>query len=323
MESIKFTTPVTIPKADFTIAHQTPILLIGSCFTVSVGQKLLDNKFDVTINPNGIIYNPISVFNALQRIIDNQLYTENELLQINDKWISFNHHGNFSSDNKVECLNNINSSLNQAHQKLVTAKVVVITFGSAWVYEYASKGIVANCHKIPAKEFKKRLLTVKEILAAFEPIKTALKSVSIIFTISPVRHINDGLHENNLSKSALHLAINNLVEQNKNCSYFPAYEIVIDELRDYRFFKDDLVHPTELAVNYVWEKFVDCFFDTDTKQLITAIEKIKTATHHRPFNFASENHQNFIKKQIQLMDKLSTQFPFLDFEKEKAEIKDK
>ncbi len=320
MDSFKFTTPVTIPKADFNIKHQQPILLFGSCFTESIGHKLLDNKFDVTINPNGIVYNPISVINALQRVIENRLYSENELLQINDTWISLNHHGSFSSVNKDECLNNINNSLNQAHQKLLTAKTLVITFGSAWVYEYANKGIVANCHKIPAKEFKKRLLTVKEILAAFEPIKTALKSVTIIFTVSPVRHVNDGLHENNISKSVLHLAINNLVEQNKNCSYFPAYEIVIDELRDYRFFKDDLIHPTEMAVNYVWEKFTHCFFNADTKKLITEIQKIKAAANHKPFNFESEAHQNFIKTQIQLMDKLSTQFPFLDFEEEKVEV---
>ena len=323
MESIKFTTPVTIPKADFTIAHQTPILLIGSCFTVSIGQKLLDTKFDVVLNPNGIIYNPISVFNSLQRIIKNQFYTENELLQVDGKWMNLAYHGSFSSFDKVECLNNINHSLTQAHQKLVNAKTIIITFGSAWVYEYANKGIVANCHKIPAKEFKKRLLSVKEILTAFDAIKEKTKHLNIIFTVSPVRHINDGLHENNLSKSVLHLAINNLVEQNKNCSYFPAYELVIDELRDYSFFKDDLVHPTDMAVNYVWEKFSDCFFDTDTKKLIVEIEKIKAATNHKPFNFESNEHQNFIKKQIQLMDKLSTQFPFLDFEGEKAEIRNK
>ena len=323
MNAIQFTTPVNFPKAAFQLHHQTPILLIGSCFTVSIGQKLLTNKFDVSLNPNGIIYNPISVFNTLQRIINNQLYTENELLQVNGKWVSLDYHGSFSSFNKKECLSNINQSLTQAHQKLLTAKTIIITFGSAWVYNYANKKIVANCHKIPAKEFKKRLLTVKEILAAFDTIKAVTEHLNILFTISPVRHINDGLHENNLSKAVLHLAINNLVVQNKNCSYFPAYEIVIDELRDYRFFKDDLIHPTELAVNYVWKKFVHCFFDDNTKMLITEIEKIKAATNHRPFNFDSETHQKFIKKQIQLMDKLSTQFPFLDFEEEKVNFKGK
>jgi len=323
MDSMKFTTPVTIPKADFSIAHRTPILLIGSCFTASIGQKLLDYKFDITLNPNGIIYNPISVINSLQRIINKQLYTENELLQVNGKWMNLAYHGSFSSFDKAECLSNINQSLTQAHQKLIKAKTIIITFGSAWVYEYANKGIVANCHKIPAKEFKKRLLSVKEILTAFDAIKEKTKHLNIIFTISPVRHVNDGLHENNLSKSILHLAINNLVTQNKNCSYFPAYEIVIDELRDYRFFKDDLIHPTELAVNYVWEKFANCFFDADTKKLIIEIEKIKTACNHRPFNFESNEHQQFIKKQIQWMEKLSTQFPFLDFEEEKVEIRGK
>jgi hypothetical protein len=324
MNAFKFTSPVTIPKSDFSISHQHPILLLGSCFTESIGQKLLDNKFDVTINPNGIIYNPISVLNTLNRITTNQLYSEKELHQFNNKWISFNHHGDFSSFDKTDCLDKINTSITNAHFQIKNVKTLIITFGSAWVYEYKDKGIVANCHKIPNKEFKKRLLSVKEIINAFGDVfknTTSINpNINIIFTVSPVRHINDGLHENNLSKSVLHLAINNIVKQNDYCSYFPSYELIIDELRDYRFFKDDLIHPTEMAVNYVWKKFSNCFFNEETKSLISEIQKIKAAANHKPFNFESNKHQQFIKNQIQNIDELTSKHPFLDFEKEKFEM---
>lgn len=314
---MKFTTPVSIPKSEFTISHQQPILLIGSCFAQNIGGKLTGHKFNVSLNPNGIIYNPVSVIKNLKRIINNEFYSAEELIEFNDKWVSFNHHGSFSSFNKDKCLEQINNSLSDAHQQLKQTKTIFITFGSAWVYEYPNVGIVANCHKIPNKQFNKRLLSVKEILSAFDFVKEALKDTDIVFTVSPVRHVKDGLHENNLSKSTLHLAINNLVKQNDNCHYFPAYEIVIDELRDYRFYKDDLVHPTEFAINYIWNKFSECYFNDETKNLVTEIEKIKTAVTHRPFNFNSEAHQQFIRKQIQLMDDLSAQFSFIEFEVEK------
>ncbi len=320
MSSSKFTTLVGIPKADFNLTHQQTILLFGSCFTESIGQYLLNNKFDVTINPNGIIYNPISVINALQRVIENQHYSEHELLQLKEKWISLNHHGRFSGFKKDECLNNINNSLNQAHEKFTKAKTLIITFGSAWVYEYPNFGIVANCHKIPNKQFSKRLLSVKEILTAFDAIKETIKHLNIVFTVSPVRHVNDGLHENNLSKAVLHLAINNIIKQNNNCSYFPSYELIIDELRDYRFFKDDLIHPTKMAVSYVWEKFADCYFDEDTKLLNEAIQKVRQAANHHPFNPKSEVHQKFVKSFLFTITKIQEDFPFLDFEEEKMKL---
>ncbi|MBL4594556.1 MAG: GSCFA domain-containing protein [Flavobacteriales bacterium] len=317
---MKFTTPTAIPKSDFTISHEQSILLIGSCFAQNIGEKLIDNKFNVNINPFGIIYNPISVINEINRIINNQLYTEKELIQFNEKWISFHHHGSFSSTNKVTCLEQINTSLNEAHDQLKQSKTVFITVGSAWVYEYPDVGIVANCHKIPNKQFAKRLLSVKEILSAFDNVKESLKNINIVFTVSPVRHIKDGLHENNLSKSILHLAINNLVEQNDNYHYFPAYEIVIDELRDYRFYKDDLVHPTDLAINYIWNKFSECYFSSTTQQLNSEIKQLKAAINHRPFNFESEEHQQFISKQIEIMDQLSKQYSFLNFMQEKKSL---
>ena len=314
---MKLSTQVSIPKSRTTISHQNPILLIGSCFSQNIGNKLIDHKFDVHVNPHGIIFNPISVVNSLKRIADHEAYTAEELQQYDNKWFSFNHHSSFSSFDKTQCLKGISTALTEAHNHLQKTKTIFITLGSAWVYEYEDIGIVANCHKIPNKNFSKRLLSVEEILNAFESIQADLECYNVVFTVSPVRHSKDGLHENNLSKSTLHLAINNLVEQHPNCTYFPAYELVIDELRDYRFYKDDLVHPTNFAVNYVWAKFSDCYLNESTIALNTAIQKIKAAVHHKPFNFNSEAHQTFIKNNLALMDDLSKKNAFLNFEGEK------
>ena len=314
MSSIKFTTPASIPKSDFSISHEQPTLLIGSCFAQNIGEKLIGNKFNVIINPFGIIYNPISVRNGLKRIINNEQYTEANLTQFNDKWISFDHHGCFSSLTKDECLTQINGSLNKAHEQLKDSKTIFITFGSAWVYEYDNLGVVANCHKIPNNEFNKRLLSVKEILSAFNELKEDLKGINLVFTVSPIRHIKDGLHENNLSKATLHLAINNLVEQNNNYYYFPAYELIIDELRDYRFYKNDLVHPTKLAVNYVWEKFSSCYFNKDTQELNLEIAKVQSALSHKPFNPDSEEYQKFSKNTEKQIVELIEKYPFLNFQ---------
>ncbi|MGB0882810.1 MAG: GSCFA domain-containing protein [Vicingaceae bacterium] len=320
MTTINLSTSVSIKNSELSISHKTPVLLIGSCFTESIGGKLEENKFDVFSNPTGIIFNPISVVNTLKRVFENRKFTGNDLKNYNDKWISFEHHGSFSSFNKETCLTEINESIVNANQHLKKSKTIFITLGSAWVYECKGVGVVANCHKIPNKNFTKRLLSVKEILSAFEQITVELKDFNVVFTVSPVRHAKDGLHENNLSKATLLLAINNLVEQQANYHYFPAYELVIDELRDYRFFKDDLVHPTEMAVNYVWEKFKSCYFNEDTELLVNEVQKIKQAVNHKPFSFESKEHQQFIQKQIGLMNGLTEKYPFLNFKAEVEQI---
>jgi hypothetical protein len=317
---MNLTSSVSIKKSEFSISHKTPILLLGSCFTEHIGEKLAENKFDSYINPTGIIFNPISVVNAIKSVFENKQYSNEDLSSHNDKWISFQHHGSFSSFNKEECLTQMNSSIAEAHTQIKKSKTIIITLGSAWIYEHENIGVVANCHKIPNKQFTKRLLSVKEILSAFNQIKDDLKVFNVLFTVSPVRHSKDGLHENNLSKATLLLAINNLVEQNNNYHYFPAYELIIDELRDYRFYKNDLVHPTDLAVNYVWKKFMSCYFDDVTESLINEIQKIKLAANHKPFNFESKEHQGFINNQIDLMNTLSNKYDFLDFKVEVEQI---
>ena len=317
---MNLSTPVSIKKSEFSISHKNPMFLIGSCFTEHIGDKLLENKFDAFTNPTGIIFNPISVVNALKSVFDKKEYLSESLTEHNEKWISFQHHGSFSSFDQAECLTQINKSIESAHHHIKKSETIFITFGSAWVYEYEDVGVVSNCHKVPNKQFTKRLLSVQNILSAFNQIKADLKGFNVVFTVSPVRHVKDGLQENNLSKATLLLAISSLVEQHSNYHYFPAYELVIDELRDYRFYKSDLVHPTDLAVNYVWEKFKNCYLDANTKLLIDAILKIKLAANHKPFNFESEEHQLFIAKQIVLMNELSKKFNFLDFTAELERI---
>lgn len=318
---MKFSIPVVIPSAKKLIDYKDSLLILGSCFAENIGEKLTSNKFNTVVNPFGIIYNPISIANSLTHILNKSNFKEDDLLFFNDKWLSLQHHGSYSNSNKTECLQTINQSISSSNKQLKQANYLFVTFGSAWVYEHEKHGLVANCHKIPAKHFTKRLLKVEEIVAAYasliKNVKSSNSDIKIVFTVSPVRHAKDGLWENNLSKAVLHLSIKEITENFDNCIYFPAYEIVMDELRDYRFFKDDLVHPTDLAVNYVWEKFSMSYFSKETIALMGNIQKIKQAATHKPFDFNSEKHQQFIKNQLTIIQELTTQFPNLNFEEEK------
>lgn len=318
---MNFSTPVVISAANKLINHNDSLLILGSCFSENIGEKLTSNKFNTAVNPFGIIYNPVSIAKSLNHILNEHNFKEDDLLFFNDKWLSLQHHGSFSNRDKSVCLNNINHSIKSAHKQLKQATYLFITFGSAWVYEHKEHGLVANCHKIPAKDFSKRLLKVDEIVATYTSLIKSIKNINpdinVVFTVSPVRHAKDGLWENNLSKCVLHLSTKELTDNFDNCTYFPAYEIVMDELRDYRFFNDDLVHPTDLAVNYVWEKFVMSYFSKETIALMSNIQKIKQAAMHKPFDFNSEKHQQFIKNQLTIIQELTTQFPHLNFEEEK------
>lgn len=324
---MNFSTKVDIPQAKKPITLDDAIFITGSCFAENIGNLLADYKFNTLVNPFGIIYNPLSIANSLNLILNKKNFIEEDLLFFNDKWLSLQHHGHFSSRDKNSCLSSINNAISKANKQLQNANYLMITFGSAWVYEHEKHGLVANCHKIPAKQFSKRLLKVEEIVAAYtsliKNVKSSNADINIVFTVSPVRHAKDGLWENNLSKAVLHLAVKELTEKFDNCSYFPAYEIVMDELRDYRFFKDDLVHPTDLAVNYVWEKFAMSYFSKETIALMGNIQKIKQAAMHKPFDFNSEKHQVFIQKQLVIIQELEKQCPHLSFEEEKQLLKNK
>lgn len=313
---MKLIAPVNIPKSNFLINHDNPITLIGSCFSQNIGDKLKYHKFKVNPNFFGTVFNPISIANNLSRLIEKQLYTTADFYIFQDKKI-VNFNNQFSSfKNDIEqIVKEENSAFVKEIEHFKSSKTLILTFGTAWVYEFnETKKIVANCHKIPNTNFTKRILGVKEIVEVYQSIIEQLKHYNIIFTVSPVRHSKDGLHENNLSKATLHLAINKLTEQFKNCNYFPAYELVIDELRDYRFYKDDLVHPTDLAVNYVWEKFTESYFSEETNKLNQEIAKIQTALNHKPSDADTKAHQEFLAKTQKQISEIQLLYPNINFD---------
>ncbi len=302
------------------ISHRHSMLLIGSCFTENIGSKLKQVKFDVMENPNGILFNPVSIVKSVTSYIENRQYTAEDLFYQNESWNSWEHHSRFSHPGQKECLQLINQSQQAAHQFLKTAHWVLITVGSAFVYEWHNGEVVANCHKVQVDKFKKKLLQPATIVASVEMMLEKVfafnPAVKIIFTISPVRHLRDGFIENNLSKAALLQAVHQLVDADERLFYFPAYELVIDDLRDYRFYAEDMVHPNYAATNYVWEKFIETGIDEQSITVMKEINSINAAKNHKPFNPASEQHKKFLLTHLQKTMQLKTQYPYLNLQEE-------
>lgn len=303
------------------INHRHSLLLVGSCFTENIGTKLKQLKFPVLENPNGILFNPVSIARSVQSYIQNKQYTEADLFYQNESWNSWEHHTRFSHPQKETCLQMINQSQQAAHTFLKQADWLLVTVGSAFVYELANSEVVANCHKVPTDKFNKRLLHMDEIKAVLHSMLQAVFAfnpyIKIIFTISPVRHLRDGFVENNRSKAALIQAIHQLVEADERLFYFPAYELVIDDLRDYRFYAEDMVHPNYTATNYVWDKFISTCIDDASQLLMKEINMINAAKNHKPFNPTSEQHKKFLQANLEKVQQLQTHHPSIDFEKER------
>lgn len=307
---MNFILPFPLKKFTHQVNIKQAILLMGSCFAEEIGAKLEERKFKAFTNPHGILYNPISICNALTDYIQDKKYTKEDVFLHEELWRSFNHHGKFANTDAEACLENINHQISLARYQLKEAKWLFITFGSAFAYTY-NKQIVANCHKLPSSQFEKVLIAKQQITDAWQKQLSTLKEfnpdLQILFTVSPVRYIRDGVIENNRSKGILLDAMHTLVEQNTNCFYFPAYEIVIDELRDYRFFKEDLVHPNHLAVNYVWQKFTDALCDEETKNFMAEYEPIIKSLQHQDLQDGTIASLKFKKhleeKQIELKKK--------------------
>ncbi|MEI8060115.1 MAG: GSCFA domain-containing protein, partial [Ferruginibacter sp.] len=266
-------------KLDTPIKHQHQLFLIGSCFTEQIGNKLKQFKFRVLDNPNGILFNPISISKSISSYIKNKQYIETDLFYQNESWNSWEHHSRFSHPEKEECLRIINTSQQLAHHFLKTTDWLLITLGSAFVYELENNKVVANCHKVPTDKFNKKILIVEEVVTALQNIISEVKMYNpftkIIFTISPVRHLRDGFVENNRSKATLINAVHQILSD--EVLYFPAYELVVDDLRDYRFYAEDMVHPNYSATNYVWEKFITTCIDEPSQLLMKAINEINAA----------------------------------------------
>lgn len=280
------------------IGHEDPIFFIGSCFSSSMANFLSYRKFKVLSNPSGVIFNPLSIFKTLDDLIEAKEYGEGNLVKDQELYHSMKHHSDFSGMKAEEVVEKINKTLLEARTFLHESKYLFITLGSAWVYEYENE-IVANCHKMPQKFFNKRLLQLKEILVAGKRVLDKLQEfnpqLKIVFTLSPVRHLKDGAIENNLSKSLLRLAIHQIQEENSSIGYFPSFEIMMDDLRDYRFYADDLLHPNDQALNYIWHKFKLSYIKAEAYELILRIENLQKAMAHKPRFEGSEAYQKHLR----------------------------
>ena len=285
---IKLQTIVDTKPSERKIGYEDKILMLGSCFSDEIGEQMKQRNLSVTCNPFGTLYNPLSIANAIHSSF---VHCTSYIVHHDGLWHSMMHHGSFSRPTREEAEEAVKASIETMQKALQEATVVIVTFGTAWIYEMNGE-IVGNCHKLPADRFTRRRLTVEEIVAAWQPIIERYPDKHWIFTVSPIRHVKDGLHENQLSKATLLMAIEQLLDnrqsivprQSSNRHYFDSYEILLDELRDYRFYADDLVHPSSLAVNYIWERFVDTFCTSQTRNEMIIQHKRWKQTQHRPLH---------------------------------------
>lgn len=296
---MKFRTEVDIPVSDFKIETNHSIFSIGSCFSTEISNLLKEGQLQTLNNPFGTLFNPFSINNAIKKLHSGTKYTEEDLVLYKDEVHSLDHHSSFTSQFPHLALEKINTQIENANQFLQKTNWVIITFGTSFIYEFLPKNIlVANCHKIPAKFFQKKMLTHNEICSSISESISLLKdicaeSVQILFTISPVRHTKDGMLENTWSKSSLINALHQSISSEKNVNYLPIYEIMMDDLRDYRFYKEDMIHPNDQAIKYIWEKFGNAFFSAQTKEFIAESLKIKQSLQHKPSDEKSIKYLEF------------------------------
>jgi GSCFA family len=321
-----FFLPIQISVPAEQIRYRQKIILTGSCFTEHIGNHLIDSKFDVIQNPNGILFDPISVASSLVSYLKPVIYKPEDLFLYNELWQSWNHHGVYSNTSQESVLQKINQSQRSAHDFLKAADWLIITLGSSFKYilKENNKG-VANCHRAPANWFSKKLINIDEMLAVQdESIHRMLDfnpGLKIIFTISPVRHIRDGVLENNRSKARLIEVVHQLINKFNHTYYFPAYELVIDVLRDYRFYDKDLVHPNFMATQYVIENFMEHFVQPESRLLAEEIRKLHISRKHRPLHPDTDAHRKFLREQYAKTLELADKYPFLDFHAERDHFK--
>ncbi len=313
-----FRTEVEVKEHSLKIDYDTPVVFLGSCFATNIGNQFIQNRLNVLVNPNGVIYNPISVANTLKSIVQKQMFAEHDLNFYGEHWHSFLHHSSFSHSDKESCLRKINAKNAEAYDYLRKSRFLFITFGTAWVYQWAdTEMIVSNCHKYPSGFFNRYLLNIEEIVDEYKQLLTELlvfnPNIQVVFTVSPVRHWKDGANGNQISKATLLLAIKSITEQFESCHYFPAYELLMDDLRDYRFYDDDMLHPAPVAIEYIWEKFKNCFFSANTLQYIKEMAKLEKANQHIPFNPNSESYQKFLRTHLHKVNQLEIKYPNRDF----------
>ena len=318
---MKFRTEIKCSPASQQIDHQSKVVLLGSCFSEHMERKFDHFKFDSFSNPFGILFHPLAIEKAVEDCIAENYYTQDLLLKHNDSWLSLNHHSKFNHSDPEKTLTTINQHIEGAHTALKKASHVIITLGTAWIYTYNENGqTVGNCHKISQKKFTKSLLTSEEILKSLKGILKQIRGVNkeanFIFTLSPVRHLKDGFIENSLSKALLLTAIHE-VAKDTGIYYFPAYEIMLDDLRDYRFYNSDMIHPNETAIDYIWDLFGSSWISESSIKLMTEIDEIQRSLAHRPFDAASQGHQNFLLALDAKINKLQLRHPQITFHKKR------
>ncbi len=318
-----FRTPIKTRTSDYKIEHDKKILSIGSCFAAMMGERLSENKFNSETNPFGVIFNPISIFKLLHHAIDRSSPGDESYIENNGIWYNYDLHSELSHSGREALKSEVESKINKLNDYLKTTDYLIITLGTAYVYELnGSGGIVANCHKLPATNFTKRLLEVSEIVSSFDTLIMNIAKINskikVILTVSPVRHVKDTLELNAVSKSVLRLAAHEVSERFSNVDYFPSYEIMMDDLRDYRFYKADMLHPNEVAEKYIWEQFMSTYFSEKTVSVIAKWQKIKQAIDHRPFHRDSLSHKKFLidtlKKLKALNEKMNLSEEIKEFE---------
>ncbi len=317
---MEFRTKVEPLKNLKAINHSDEIMLFGSCFAQNIGNLLTENKFRCDVNPFGVLYNPLSIIEAIYQIIDRKSYTQNDLFFDGVEWHSWMHHSSFSDMDMDRTLFNINSRLVKANENIGNADWLFITFGTAYVYFLQDGTVAGNCHKQSDKLFDRHLINVNRIINEWKSLLVELKKINpnikIMFTVSPIRHIKDGLHGNQISKSTLLLAVNDICNNEDNCFYFPSYEIMMDDLRDYRFYAEDMVHPSQVAVNYIWEIFEETTLSQSAKDIINEWDGIKKGLNHRPFNPHSTAYHKFLTQIVLKINRMKEKFPYFDVQKE-------
>ena len=318
---MNFRTQVELPEKQTEIRHSDQLMFFGSCFAENIAHLLEEHKFRCDVNPFGVLYNPLSINRALLRILEGKCYTEDELFSSHGLWHSWMHHSDFSASSVEECLGRINARMGKASDGLRKADWLVMTWGTAYVYVHEESGeVVGNCHKMPDKTFRRLRSNVEafveECRSVLEKCRKVNPKLKVLLTVSPIRHAKDGMHANQLSKATLLLAAEELCRTCPDCFYFPSYEIVMDELRDYRFYADDMVHPSPLAIDYIWQRFSEYAFNTTTRQLIEQIARITQAAEHKPFEPTSEAHKRFCRQKLSQIEELNRAYPTLDFGKE-------
>lgn len=316
---MNFHTQIPLHAQQFNqIDYSAKIMLLGSCFSENIATKLSYFKFQNSVNPFGILFHPRAIETFITHVINEKEYSENDIFSHNELWQSFDAHSRLSHQSKSQLLEDLNSAIRLSHQQLQNATHIILTFGTSWIYRYIETDVyVANCHKIPQKKFLKELFSVSQITESLEAINALIQSVNptatIINTVSPVRHLKDGFVENTISKSHLISAIHKLVKSKDHQFYFPSYELMMDELRDYRFYNADMVHPNEIAILHIWERFKTVWVAEEVHELIKEIDTIQKGLAHKPFHPNSDAHRAFLQQLELKQSQITSRFPHINF----------